>query len=408
VRLAWVAHVSDPSGDEFEVLVDAHTEDVLLSRRLTTCAVFGLVEPGLQETGDPRQRVPFPPPRAAFPEPAGLPPIASGPLTGFPWPWVRDTPARLRGNNAVAWTANSEASLRAQPTGAGEETFDPPHGQDQRAVNAFYACNLMHDFFYLLGFDEGADAYQRKDRVHRRGPERDEIAVEVYDAELRSQDGSVAGALFQPTTYRMQLGLWNAAHTALDVGVVAHEYAHAVSARLVDGGGTNRLSGSPTARAMNEGYSDYFAVTVVDYLRRQRHLAPIARFGLPGMRTWSYFPPGSSPVPPLTLGEDQAGYLMHALQAWCAALLHLHEEIKKLEGDDERGEVVAWRLVVSSLKALHPANASARSESSITLAEGVAALERVLSGAAVGGVYGIQVDKKRQSVRPCFQKYGLA
>jgi extracellular elastinolytic metalloproteinase len=52
-------------------------------------------------------------------------------------------------------------TLRAKINGA-EILFNPKQeqGDQQKILNIFYFCNFMHDFLFMLGFDEEAGNFQ--------------------------------------------------------------------------------------------------------------------------------------------------------------------------------------------------------------------------------------------------------
>lgn len=96
----------------------------------------------------------------------------------------------------------------------------------------------MHDFFSLLGFDEEHGNFQ-EENYGGSGRGGDRLIVNVLkkaqgNANMRAQNDGEPAVL--------KLGTWRNKNppsigepTALDAGVVIHEYAHGVSQRLVGG-----------------------------------------------------------------------------------------------------------------------------------------------------------------------------
>ena len=141
------------------------------------------------------------------------------------------------------------------------QTYPPSAFQQGSITHAFYAINRWHDATYLLGFNESSRNFQT-DNFSRGGTGGDSISVEV-------QDGSgTNGANFTTPADgarpRLQLFVWTGTTPnrdgALDSQVAIHEVTHGL---------TNRLHGNATglssnmARSMGEGWSDFFALTLL-------------------------------------------------------------------------------------------------------------------------------------------------
>ncbi|HEX2294512.1 MAG TPA: M36 family metallopeptidase [Actinomycetota bacterium] len=192
-----------------------------------------------------------------------------------------------RGNNVNAYadTADDEsADPASQPDGGRGldfnhqiPTFDatPAVYRDAAVDNLFYWNNVMHDVTFRYGFTEEAGNFQASNYtgVGRAG---DEVQAEA-------QDGS--GALnanfatpVEGVPGRMQMYLWVDAFDSLslqqedvvrqyshqvrdgdlDGGVIAHEYGHGISNRLV--GGPNNVSCLRTHdEREGEGWSDFWS-----------------------------------------------------------------------------------------------------------------------------------------------------
>jgi extracellular elastinolytic metalloproteinase len=363
LRLAWFASLTFPADEgRCDVVVAANGADagaVLYCRNtVATAAARGLVFHESPARGD-RRTTELPPPLSAYPplRPPGLP-------AGFPGGWVEGS--QTRGNNADARRRNR--ALRGRNS-QGVVVFDPADrlGDDQRVLNAFYFCNYLHDFFYLLGVDEAERNFQKVDRTGG-GRGGDELAVGVFDVVRGFAKMEVE---LDGRSCRLSLGRGPSTdlgrHTALDADVVFHEYVHGVTARLVGGGQLWKpLFGPPQTRALDEGYCDYFALSIQAYnrLAAQGPSAEAPADGLDriafgawtagddqhGLRPHAYGDafPGSL----ATLGSPDFREAHEAGQVWCEALLRMNRRLGEALGDLRRGHEIGWQAVVDSLKLL--------------------------------------------------------
>jgi extracellular elastinolytic metalloproteinase len=145
-------------------------------------------------------------------------------------------------------------------------TFDQPGGNDDDASNAnlFVSHNRMHDWSYYLGFTE-LNSNMQQSNFGNTGPQR-ENDPEVGNAQagrrtfngrdnanqMTLQDGIAPITnqyLWQPLA-----GAFYAACTdgAYDMAVVAHEYGHAISNRMIAGPDT----GTGNTQGQTESWSD--------------------------------------------------------------------------------------------------------------------------------------------------------
>lgn len=176
---------------------------------------------------------------------------------------------------------HNEPDPMSQPDGGEELTFDyeipsydttPLSYRDAAVTNLFFWNNVMHDVTHRYGFDEAAGNFQH---VNYTGEGLGEDAV---DAE--AQDGNfVLNANFgtppDGEPGRMQMFLWVDAFRALggetsrqpstevrdgdlDAGVIAHEYGHGISNRLV-GGPSNVDCLRTHDERQGEGWSDFWS-----------------------------------------------------------------------------------------------------------------------------------------------------
>jgi|GEM_PF-2450500 len=289
----------------------------------------------------------------SMPQPAqAFPPFQPRPLPG---PWVSRN--KTAGNNAVASWGSRGKRPRA---GKGPEglVFEPEAGSPEAAaVNGFFLCNFLHDFFYLLGFDERAGALQTTNPAGVEG------AGDELDLRVRS---SVTGAARAETqadgdTVRLFLGLVEGAdgisrQTAFDAEVVIHEYTHAVTARRIGGKGLWKplLGGPPQAQAIEEGMSDYYALTLQSFLRRQHGLEESLVYG-----AWSAGNPSTGVRPASYLGFTGPFSLLGSSEeftdphgagmVWCAALLEMNRRFAENLGSRDLGDLAGWLLVFDAM-----------------------------------------------------------
>ena len=365
MRLGWLVALQPPRPlGAYQLIVAANGDDSgeALYCRCTAATVVARGRVFTESPGEGhRQLVDFPPPPGTYPplQPAGLP-------SAFPRDWVKRD--RTKGNNVDA--RGRGRTVRGRRSG-GVLVFDPAdaRGRDQRVLNAFYTCNYLHDLFYLLGFDESERNFQR-DNFSAGGRGGDELDVRVHGTAFpgnASMDPNVDGR-----SCRLSLGPVSASgrHTALDPDVVAHEFVHGVTARLVGGEHLWRpLLGGPQAASLDEGYCDYFAVSIRLYNRLRRlqsqgatpaqleSEASRAVFGewsadnaQHGLRRHAYGDgfPGTFG----DLGASGFSEAHDAGQIWAEALLRLSRRLGGALGDAARGHLLGWQLVVDSLKQL--------------------------------------------------------
>jgi extracellular elastinolytic metalloproteinase len=355
-RLLWEIRFRLPAGGgSYLVRVDASGPAVVPTVqevvRASSHAVWGTVFEF--DPGTPAARVPFPRPAAHYPS------IPSPHRPSGAWVEGQET----RGNNADARTPGG-GRVQGRPVGSDlvfEADADPGDPLDGAAVNAFYCCNFLHDFFYVLGFDEVAGNFQQVNEDGSPGAG-DPVGVLIQAGELPGLaffDSRTDGN--QPT---MELGRHvSGRHTAFDGHVVTHEFAHGVTNRVVGAEGhLHTPLQHQQSRALGEGVSDYWAISIQNYYRRRAArdagtdpagaeewcFASWLAGGPPGLRTRSY------------LDYDQTYRFLKkskmdattAGEVWCATLLDLNRALG--QGDADRGDELGWKLVFDSLAFLHP------------------------------------------------------
>jgi extracellular elastinolytic metalloproteinase len=294
-----------------------------------------------------------------FPRVSTTYPLASGQLpTPFPAAWWI-TKDQTVGNctNAVRGISDS-AVLSGTLSPTGDVEFNPadPMSDEQKILNIFYFCNYMHDFYYMLGFDEEAGNFQTANFTGKGTPGDPVLA--------RAHPGPVTGTANMSTPVDGQGPLMNmglvastSRHTALDSDVVFHEYTHGLTNRLV-GGRLNSLAlKAPQSGGMGEGYSDYFALTIQNHGRTTERTVlgdwVIDRPG--GIRMFPY--DSSYPHKFGSLGTPPFTEVHNIGEIWCATLMQMNRNLGAALGSTKRGHELGWQLVVDSLK-LCPANPS--------------------------------------------------
>jgi extracellular elastinolytic metalloproteinase len=259
----------------------------------------------------------------------------------------------------------SNTSLSGAPNGSVIE-FNPQDqfGDDQKLLNIFYFCNYMHDFLYILGFDEAAGNFQRMN-LTLSGAGGDPVRARAHSGAVSGTANMSTAADGTPPVMNMGLVTRTGRHTAFDGDVVFHEYAHGLTNRLVGGTRQGNTLDAPQSRGMGEGWSDFFALTVQNFFRAQLGQSERLVVGSwvindnAGIRSNPY-----DDNYPFTYGnlatferepetglpdEHQTG------EVWCAALMMMVRRIRTALGNDVDGYRLGWQMVVDGLK-LTPAN----------------------------------------------------
>jgi extracellular elastinolytic metalloproteinase len=260
-RLGWHIQLSLPPtetsfGEQYELVItaDKSEPDTLFCQPTAHSVVEGEIY-ARDPVRTPRARVPFPVPGDSYRLPV-LP-------AQFPKDWcVGDETV---GGNVRAITETTSQPARGTRTGSDVLFVSPDDdSDDQHLINAFYFCNYLHDFFELLGFDEAAGNFEAGSAT-ATGPSGDPVVVVITHA--RPLWG---GAYMTPSADGRSptLGLGTHAeskrHGALDFTVVAHEYTHGVTQRLIGGPGDATALTQPQSAGVAEGMSDFFALSIVN------------------------------------------------------------------------------------------------------------------------------------------------
>jgi Fungalysin metallopeptidase (M36)/Peptidase family M28 len=351
-RLAWHSVLTFPNyEDQYVVIVSADDRpgEILYSNRtLHRATARGNVyefSPGVAD----RRLIDFPRPLADYPV------MPTTPLVGFPADWVESQ--QTLGNSTRA-VLNFTTSTLSAPAGT-PVVFNPDNkfGDDQKLLNIFYFCNYMHDFLYLIGFDEAAGNFQQINFTHT-GVANDPVLAHAHSGPVSGTANMATGPDGKPPV--MNMGLVSGdQHTAFDADVVFHEYTHGLTNRLVGGLMQGHALDAPQSSGMGEGWSDYFALTIQNFFR--------ARNGQPekvvigdwvvnrpgGIRTAPYddnYPIGYAGIAEMS-DEHDVG------EIWCAAIMMVTRRVRATLGSDVDGYRLCWTLMTDGLK-LTPANPS--------------------------------------------------
>ena len=339
LRLAWQVILARSETDQYRVLVDSDNGEILFCRRTTqTADARGNVF--LRDGGSARQIVDFPPPKESY----GLP-LPDELRANFPADWVEL--GGTVGNSVAAQSA--ESGLPAQGSSESEVVlFDPPdpESDEQSVLNAFYYLCFMHNYFYLLGFTEEAGNFQHEN-FGEAGLASDRVVGRAHATPVQGTaniltpaDGMSPLVNFGPA--------FNGRHTAIDRGIVCHEFAHGVTNRLVGGTAIPFALEAPQSAGMGEGWSDFFACIMNDATVIGDWVVDHPR----GIRRFPYdedYPETFADLGSGSYVDPEGEPLVHDIgEIWCAALMALARNI---------GPLLAQQAVFDAL-ALTPVNPS--------------------------------------------------
>ena len=279
LRLAWEIDFEVDGQRWLQSFVDAETGEVLQqNNRYLDSGPEGTVFTG------------------QHPEDSG--PRAVTPFSGIDGSWVSGEDST--GNNVLAYRDLSDDDDGASGNVVSTPPSPDPEYQhfnfpwtdawrmtadetDQSALDAdleavitqlFYYTNVMHDWLYDLGFDEASGNFQI-DNYGRGGSGNDPVKAEAQDGwdfgcvddkgtpdpgddeAIRCRNNANFATPADGTSPRMQMYVWYPSRPyrdgSMDGDVIAHEYGHGVSNRLVGGGS---LGGAFVNRSLGEGWSD--------------------------------------------------------------------------------------------------------------------------------------------------------
>ena len=167
--------------------------------------------------------------------------------------WAQDD---INGNNGTGSSPNGGSGLNFNfPLNLNNA---PSTFLDAATTNLFYWNNIMHDVWYQYGFDEASGNFQ-ENNYGNGGAGSDSVFADAQDGS--GTNNANFGTPPDGQNPRMQMFLWTnpTRDGDFDNVVIAHEYGHGISTRLVGGPGTNALGGS---EQMGEGWSDWFGLVM--------------------------------------------------------------------------------------------------------------------------------------------------
>ncbi|MFJ7045131.1 M36 family metallopeptidase [Streptomyces sp. NPDC101112] len=365
VRLAWSLKFSRANGavqyhalvEADEKTVDVAAPQVLYLQDLTSHVVGGLVVRQNPASTEPAL--------ASFPLPLTDYPVErpATPLPGFPGPWVTQQNGHVAtvGNNVRAVHADTGTTFQVDVDAAGNALFAPnPGTPEQLVTNIFFLCNELHDLLMMLGFTEEHGNFQTVN-FSGLGVGADPVVARAHPGPVFGTANTLTRADGSAAEMNMGLVAGTNRHTAMDAAVVRHEYTHGLTNRLV--GGLHDANGlrEDQSRAMGEGWSDYFALTIPNFFREREHTV-VGDWVVDdpgGIRQRPYddnYPGDFGDIGHATGGLD-CTRIHNVGEIWCAALMEMTRRISAVLDSRERGYRVAWQAVVDGLK-LTPKNPS--------------------------------------------------
>jgi Ca2+-binding RTX toxin-like protein len=286
-----------------------------------------------------------------------------------------------RGNNVSAQedTDASDTGGFRPSGGAGlnfnfplDLTQDPGAYQSAAITQLFYANNRLHDIFYRYGFDEASGNFQ-VNNYGRGGVGNDAVQADVQDGS--GYDNANFATPPEGFAPRMQMYVFlnfPSRDSALDTGIVIHEYGHGVSNRLTGGPANADALVALQSGGMGEGWSDWLALMLTQRVTdTQDQAMPIGTYALGqgpgggGIRTYPYS--YDMTINPHTFGDYNQNNQVHGTgELWASALwdmnwllINRHGFSANLDdgytGTGGAGNVLALKLVMDALK-LQPAN----------------------------------------------------
>ena len=259
-RLAW--HVYSDAGPNawYEILVDAHSGELLFRRNIYVSEAQGTVYIEAPDKGA-RQLVSFVGDTVINTAAGWM--GTSTVTTGNNVEAYLDTDANNApdNNNGTGLSVGHASSAIQDFTFPFSTTVDPRTQQAAVVTNLFYYNNFIHDFSYRLGFTESARNFQTNN-FGRGGTGNDSVRAEAQDGSGTNNANFATPPDGQRP--RMQQYLFTSPNpdrdSSMDGDVVFHEYGHGISNRLI-GNGSTALSGTQSG-AMGEAWSDYWAITI--------------------------------------------------------------------------------------------------------------------------------------------------
>ncbi|KAJ1342552.1 hypothetical protein BSLG_010696 [Batrachochytrium salamandrivorans] len=330
----------DPITRWFEVRVDSNTGVVVLSQDFKMDFTYTAIE------------LPNENPRDGFSE------ISDG----FELEW----------NNALV---SSEGGMMFKTTTEGifNMVFDPisppqtPTNIVVGVINAFYVANMVHDVFYLYGFNERAGNFQW-DNFNRGGIGEDPVIINIQNSRRADDASFYTPPDGQPGV--LNLHIYTATEPnrdpALDNTILTHELTHGLSRRLTGGARGSICMISIESRGLSEGYSDAIAPIFMakpeDTHNTEKVMGEYVKERPGGLRRYPYTT--DMKVNPLTYKDAIGEKDIHRLGTiWAAMLFEVYWNLVDRYGfstnlhdaTQKEGNIVFLQILVGTLM-IQPCN----------------------------------------------------
>ncbi|KAH9244222.1 hypothetical protein BASA81_018381 [Batrachochytrium salamandrivorans] len=276
----WVVQLRDnPTTQWIEVKVNAITGDIVSKEDVKRDSTYTAIELPKESPNDGFSTIVSPENFQASP---------NGWTDGY----------KLAGNNVLA-IVEGDMTFKTTTRGLFKGDFDPtlppqtPKNFVAGAVNAFYVANMVHDVFYLYGFNEPAGNFQR-DNFGRGGIEDDPVIISLQNSERENYANFHAPFDGHPGV--LNLHIFTATEPnrdpALDNNAIIHELTHGLSSRLTGGAQTKMCISKIESRGLGEGYSDVMALIFMakpeDTRNTEKVIGEYIRGSSQGIRRYPY------------------------------------------------------------------------------------------------------------------------
>jgi len=274
----------------------------------------------------------------------------------------RGSTARTCDLNSITGGKRAEGGRQQNYVFNLDKSAQPTSGStlDAAITNLFYWHNIVHDIFYLNGFDEVSGNFQ-ENNFDLGGVGNDGVQANAQDgAGYNNANFATPRDGERP---RCRMYLWNAFTPMkdgdFDSGIIIHEIGHGVS---------NRLTGGPTitgclpggqSGGMGEGWSDFWAISLQQQASFPTNIAfPMGDYVVSGgIRIYPYS--YDMDINPATYGfiAGPAYSGVHAMGSfWAGALYDVLVLMKTEHGfdadwyDGTGGNNALWQDVLDGLK----------------------------------------------------------
>lgn len=275
VRVAWEVLIPEKGTlNLYRIIIDATNLQVLYRVRLTQQAGTQTATYRVYTSDSPAPLSPFPP---SAPRTFQAPVVERRLLAlvalddeASPNGWIDDGDNTTSGNNVEAMIDRDFTFTPDEPIeGSPSRVFDfplslsnsPKDYRQAACVNLFYWCNVIHDRFYQLGFDEASGNFQMSN-FGRGGLGHDPVlALCQAGADFGFANNAFFVAFPEGSEGIMAMFVYTGPTPdrdgSLDAGIIIHEYTHGLSWRL------HEVLGTSQSDAMGEGWSDFYSLCLL-------------------------------------------------------------------------------------------------------------------------------------------------